>query len=470
MNDLTGDALKKAWDALLNSEHKVPLYVARFDMAGEYDEPDYIYFCNHYPSGDLPDNIHRLLCGMSGGSRSISPDSGGSSSGTMKLKLASTDNVVTEMIQSAVGNLQNRRVVISAGYEGMPIDSLPPIFKGRVHGYSLKDGTWEIQVGDSLRELQREVARQATEDNPVILKGHPLVLLLGLLLSKKGDRANSRYDYLPEHVAAGIDEDRVDIAGIEQIINKFFPLGSIQMKFTLKDRTSLGEFLKRNICQPMSCYLSVDETTGKICVIPFKPPITLSADRHLKEVDMIGVPELSPELSKLCNEVKLHLNHDGDDYRLVKLIIDAKSVNERGAGTKALEIKSKGLHQDYCDAEGFLSRTAMRVFDRYSTPPIALTVKTTLKYLTVTTGDIILVSHSLLPDIYGKHESLHRVPMECLNRTVNWQTGEIQFKLLQSAQKFERYSFICPDDIDPDSETWFSRLHDNTGECAKVSP
>lgn len=442
--------LSKIWDDILESGTKIPLYIVEVNVADDRDEPELIYFSNHYPEGEL-DNCHRLLAGISGGSKSVSPNTGGTSSASMSIRLHNdADGVVLSTIQNAVGNLQNRKVQIYGGYVGMSIDMMPPLFKGRVTKYSFKDGFWKIEIGDAIRQLNRECARLTSEEEPLILHGHPIIILLGLILSKDGDRTNTRYDYLPKGAGAGVDASRVDIEWIERVLHTYYPLGSVVMRFTIESRFTLGDFLKKEICKPLSMYLSVDETTGKIILIPFKPPHAIGADRHITDADMLDVPSLTPECSKIINEIKFQYDKDDSDYQMIEMLIDAESVNDRGPGSKALEISSEGLHSDLMDVQGYLSRTASRIFDRYARPPISMQVKTSFKYLTVSEGDIIQVSCKHLPDIFGKKPFLQDVPVEVLTRSVDWERGSISFKLLQSSQTYENYALIA--DGDNDSE------------------
>jgi len=69
------------------------------------------------------------------------------------------------------------------------------------------------------------------------------------------------------------------------------------------------------------------------------------------------------------------------DYEHVEVYADADSINDRGVGDRTLEIKSQGLHTATSDVTDFTSKSARRIFNRYSVPPIKLSIKMPFKEL-----------------------------------------------------------------------------------------
>lgn len=407
-----------------------------------YDE-----FCTYQPAEDTFDlkaPRRPYISNISGGGYSISPDEGSTSSAVLKIEMQDKEQYVTNMIATATGDLQKKKCIVKAGYVGLKESEMLTIFTGEVTDYSYSsDGSWTISVSDAIRELNKSIFRAAAEDNILVVRGNPINIVLGLLISKNGDRTKGKYDYLPAGYGLDMDVSQIDVAQFEQIRDDYYPSTAVVMEFNITSRISANDFFKDEIYKLLGMY-PVVKGNGQYSARVYRPILPpFSADVITAE-DMIGIPSYSGNLPELVNEIRYSYDYNGDEYETIEVFVDAESINERSYGDRILEIETTGLKNGVTSASSFVERSANRIFDRYGVPPIKLTVDMRFKDLLYESGDIIAVENKFLPNLETGTLGLDNVQMEVLKRTVDWKRGKVRLELLQTGYRQNKYAAISP--------------------------
>jgi len=349
------------------------------------------------------------------------------------------------------------------------------IFTGWVTGIRMSADllSYEFTLTDPQRWMQRKVFRGAETTN-VRLSGNPINILLRILLST-GAGTNGQYDTYPEVNSLGIDATHIDVSGIEDVRDKWFPGDSFYMSFLIREREQAKSWIEREILKPLNCYPVVDGE-GRYSIKPFKPPIVSSITyQDLDKSNIIGLPTVNHNLDALINEVEVHYDYSTDgNYDTEEFHIDSDSVNNRGPGKKPLAIKSRGIHtttgypeiSKYRTAD-IVSKRANRVFSRFATPPQKFQVKTLFSRMLSEAGDIPNFSHPDVPNTTAGTRGPSNVRVEVINRSIDWRYGTVSLTLLETGFAKQNYGAVSPSAI-VSTSTATNRIIINTSQAANI--
>ncbi len=144
-------------------DYKTPIYVAHFP---ELDPPANETYFSTSPLSFVAD-CHPILRAPSGISQQIIPEEGKASISALSIPFVDLDGFFTGFIAADTkANLQNRKLVILAGYYGMTsLNDFLNIYTGRVQDYNeSRPGTYNVKITDAQRALQRKLFRDAAKE------------------------------------------------------------------------------------------------------------------------------------------------------------------------------------------------------------------------------------------------------------------------------------------------------------------
>jgi len=433
------------FDAKHALDYKTPLYLIHFD--GETTD-----YCNHKP-GSPANTLKQHLVDISGLAQKVTPEEGRSSVGGVKVGLLDKNDEITALLATDSYYFHRRKTTVKAGYAGMTEADLLTIMVGWVTGLSLSpDGlVYNFALTDPQKWMQRKIFRDATEASPTTLQGNPINILLAVLTST-GAGTNGDYDWYAAADGLGIDDAYINVAGIEDVRDKWFPGDSNYMKFTIEKRIKAKDWLEKEIFKVLNLYPVVDGD-GRFSIKPFKPPLpAIESVQSFDEGNIIGIPRWDANLSALVNEIELHYNWDpvNDEFDNEDFYIDSTSLDNRGPGKKPIVIKSKGFHTDLSPssipdrATDNLVRRKNKIFGRFAIPPAKISFSTFFSRWLSEAGDVVPFSHPLVPDIVAGTRGLTNERMEIINRTVNWKKGTVKIDLLDTGFAKSNYAVISP--------------------------
>ncbi|MCP4568374.1 MAG: hypothetical protein GY841_12425 [FCB group bacterium] len=422
---------------------KTPLYLIKFDS----ETTDY---CNFAPTSPV-NSLKKYLKTITGLSQKITPEEGKGSISAINFELIDKDDEITALIATDTdAYFHNKTTTIKAGYLGLAEADLLTIMVGQITSIK-RAGQWggfAFGTTDPQKKLQGKIFKGA-EDSTATFSGNPINMLLAWMTST-GAGTNGDYDVYTAGNGLAIDDDEVDVAGIETIRDDYFPVDSHYMSFSITARETASSFFSREIYKPLGLYPSVTGA-GKIGLTVYRPPLpTTGTTVELTESNVIGVPTWDANLSALINEIEVQYDYDGSDFLTIDFNSDATSLAARGTANKQLVISSKGFHADSSPksqvdrATGALARKVKSIFARYATPPIKISVQAWFSRFLAEAGDVLPITHSKLPDIVAGTIGITARNMEVINRSIDWSNGKTKIDLLDTGFAQSTYQVITP--------------------------
>jgi len=276
---------------------------------------------------------------------------------------------------------------------------------------------------------------------------HPLEILLALLTSREGDGANGTYDTLPSGWGAGIDQARIDIAGIEALRDKWLPgvrhLWLYTEPFRLSDE--IAKILRPHLCFPVS--LLGDSLT----VRRLNPPIPGDTVEVVGADALTAAPEWNANIADVIGKMIWRCDYDAiaDDFR------QTFYGEMQGQGTEAqefyagqyltVEVEARGQYTgNDPGAVGFFGaalqtdakNSSLRYFetlrDRYARPYPKMGIECSYAYLSVNVGDLIYLTVENVPNPDSGGAGLTTVLCEVLAKQVDDARGVVAFTVMRT--------------------------------------
>lgn len=431
------------FDTKHDLSYKHPVYLVHFD--GETTD-----YTNHQ-IGSPSNTIKKYLIKISGLSQTVIPDEGKASVSGVKFTLLDVNDEITALFNTDTNYFHRKKTTIKAGYKGMNETDMLTIFTGWVTGYTMeRDGTaYTFTVTDPIKWMQRKIFRGA-ETTTVNIQGNPLTVLLRILTST-GNGTNGDYDDLAAANGLGIDNDYIDVSGIEDVRDNWYPGDSNWFKWKITKREKAKEWFEREIFKVLNIYPVIDGR-GRLTIKPFKPPLPVNNTVQSFNADnIIGLPQWDGNLSDLVNEIEFFYDYStGGEYQTEEYHLDQATIDARGPGKKPITIKSRGLLTSWSPASvpsrksEIITRRVSKIFGRYLKPPIRLRFNTFFSRWPSEAGDIVPFTHPNIPDIETGSRGYTNRRMEIINRSVDWAKGQVRIELLDTNFDKRQYGAISP--------------------------
>lgn len=407
------------------------------------DTPKYDY-CDHKPAS--PENeLKQYLAKISGLAQKVTPEEGRLTIGGVSAEIMDVDDEITALLATDPYFFHRKKTTAKAGYQGLDEADMLTIMTGWITDLKLNKAglSYIFTATDPQKWMQRKIFR-GSEDSTVTISGNPLTILLALLTST-GNGTNGAYDYYDEENGLGIEQVYIDVAGIEQVRDDWFPGDSHKMEFSITKRIKAKDFFEKEIFKILNLYPVVDGQ-GRFGVKPFKPPLAATSSEQTIDRDVIiGMPTWNSNLPALVNEVEAHYdwNPTTEAFDTIDHYFSSTSLTNRGPGKKPIVLKSKGLKTSN-GALAIMAKRAARIFERFAVPPIAISFNTFFSKWLSEAGDIISFTHSKLPDIAAGTRGITARRMEVISRSIDWKRGRVKIDLLDTGFGKGTYNVISP--------------------------
>jgi hypothetical protein len=266
---------------------------------------------------------------------------------------------------------------------------------------------------------------------------NPVDLILQLLISSGG---TGPYDVLLD--GAGIDESLVDVAQIESVRDDYYP--TEQFRFVLFNIESLKDFLEQELLFPLGLRLR-SNNNGKIGlavvnrnILELDPP-TISDDNTVKQ------PGFSVDENLVANRIRIlwDWSDSAQNYLRVSEFKDDDSINEFGE-RPITEVRFKGI-RNALSGSAIVQSIALIYLSRFAQPRPTITVSTLMNASLLTVGDKPEVFSSYIPNDQGELDFISN--LEVTKKSINYQTGDVQYQLNFTAYSGIRQCFIAPSDL-----------------------
>lgn len=296
------------------------------------------------------------------------------------------------------------------------------------------------QISGILRGLKgtSDVAhsRGATVRQAYEVTDNPIDILLKLLISNGG---GGTYDaYLD---GLGISQNLIDITEIENLRDTIFD--TQQYNFLLYDINNTLQFLEREILMPCNLRFKISENS-KISLALLDQAIFGSAPNSIDENTIASYPQWEVDDNKIVNVIELDwdYNEATRSYSEKTIFKNAQSILDFGE-RDPFKLSFKGLRSSL-NGLAILEDNAQRFLERFGTPNPEISFKTQIDKHLLNIGDKVLVQSSQIPTAAGNLQ--FATELEVISRGINFETGDVNFKLAFTSYSGIRGCYIAPSD------------------------
>lgn len=168
----------------------------------------------------------------------------------------------------------------------------------------------------------------------------------------------------------------------------------------------------------------------------------------LDESNSVTVGELEHDMESMHNAFQVRWNWNGKDYSRTTTYLDAASAAKHGRAP-TMELKYKGLYGGR-HTDGLIFKLLDSIRDRYSAPPLRLSVDVFHSLNRIEVGDVVRVRHAMLRDFTRSGDSIDRA-FEVQSVRVNHRTGTVSLELFGSTATASVSSPTTPTNALPDA-------------------
>lgn len=306
--------------------------------------------------------------------------------------------------------------------------------------YSSKDNVTKTFSGVIRGELTSVPAAHSANATAYLVQtitDNPLNIVLRLLTSGGGGGA---YDNLQDGCA--ISSSLIDIAGITTLRDNLF--SGLQFKLSFYNITSALKYIEEQILQPCNLRFTYSKDS-KLTLAILDRAVFVEEQDLIDENSITKYPKWSVDDSKIVNSLKIAWDFDegSNTYRQNSVIEDAASIASFGRRPQ-LSFSFKGVQASLAGAN-FISTYATTILTRLSQPVAEVSLSTHIDKSLQTIGDKALIKTGTIPNTDGTLN--FATEMEIVERAINFQTGDVNFKLAFTSFTGIRSCYIAPSDL-----------------------
>jgi len=269
------------------------------------------------------------------------------------------------------------------------------------------------------------------------IEDNPINIFLQLMVSSGG---GSVYDVLPD--GAGIDQALIDIAEFEDVRGTYF--SGQDYRFILWNVDNLRTFIENEILYPCGLRLRTNNNSKIGCAVLNHPIINLDNTEfsHDNITSNIGY---SVDENKIINKflIEWDFSDATQSYLQVTQYQDDDSITEFGE-RKPLVLKFKGI-RDALNGQSIVDQIADEFINRFSYPKPVLDLSSHLEQHLWLLGEKPFLESTQVPTPNGDLNFGENV--EVIERAINFNTGDVRFKLQFTQFTGIRVCYLCPSDM-----------------------
>lgn len=265
---------------------------------------------------------------------------------------------------------------------------------------------------------------------------NPLNILLKMLISNGG---GGSYDTLQDGL--GIDPALIDIAGIEALRDVLF--SGVQYKLSLYNIETALKFFENELLLPSNLRFNFSKDS-KLSIVILDKAVFVEEDDEITEDSLDSFPKWSVDQNKIVNSLEIQWDYNEGTNTFGKFDVkqDAASIATYGLQT-AIQYSFKGIKASL-DGQSLIDDFASHLLTRIAFPTPEVTVTTHIDKSLQTIGDKSFIRSSQIPATDGTLTFASE--MEIVSRAINFQTGDVTFKLAFTSFTGIRSCYIAPSD------------------------
>jgi hypothetical protein len=302
---------------------------------------------------------------------------------------------------------------------------------------------YSFKCSDVTSKLQQTVyltgdnGGQTSSENIKTLTGHPLEIMLDICQSQLRDPASGQ----------ALDQSLIDTAKIQSYIDG--PFQGMEFLFHLDQAPVALDFIKNQILKPLGGYLWVNQ--GMLTVNFFYPLNPVVPVQTVGEDDWLTVP--TAEQTDMVNTVQFSFDKDDSSSGSSGNYL---SISTQNYGPSVLKYGLYGSHQIAADGlraalQGYLigRMVAYFIFGRYGLKNLKFDQDASdglFSQLLLQPGDLVAVTHPLIPDRKAGSMGVTGAIFECLGKKINFTEGLVTMTMIDGSY-LKNFGFreIAPD-------------------------
>jgi len=277
------------------------------------------------------------------------------------------------------------------------------------------------------------------DQNPRWLRGHPLEIYLAAMQNELGVGQDPSIPqsgwaiYIPGQDWTLINPNPyLDVPGILALRDG--PFSGDWFEFKITRPVTGKQWLEDEILKVLGLYTIV-HADGRLSLKPMKPLGTAQPVMALNQKNIVGLPSASR--LPVVNVVTVRMNVDDSvtttaarTYRY-EVTFEQETSIDQYQQQYTQQVETNGLRVSYGgNLRAFL--LADRIFRRHAFGTPEYKVKAFLSSVVLELGDLVWLSHPLLPDFVSGNVGLNNVVCEVIDRQPNYADGSMQFQLLDT--------------------------------------
>jgi spore germination protein YaaH len=389
-----------------------------------------------------------------GSSQSVTDLEGSCSVGSFALEvLENPANSLAAVMQTT--QLHGKKARLRLGYAGENASQFPVFDTLEVERVEVNEGQtgWQLELLDPKRTFKSRIFTEATKEDPLVLTGNPMDILLMVYQNHLGIGQNPHLDssawlrYVPGDPATLINPNRyVDVATILGYRNGIFE--AYHMEFSITGAEEGKGWVEKEIYKALGGYSMVD-AQGRISPrFWLAPPLGgVSPVFTFTDRNLVQIPAAAR--ASIINQLTFRLDYDGSTFQTELFFFSGDSISTFDLQGAQI-VESKGLR---AARQGFLHAglLASKLFRRYGSLVPWWSIKAFHAATAVEVGDLVELTHPLALDPVSNARGISGVLCEVLEKQPDYAGASVSFKLLDVRYLAGKKSYqIAADGAVPD--------------------
>ncbi len=348
--------------------------------------------------------------------------------------------------------LHGKKVRLRMGYPGIPAPQFPVLETFEVDRVDVgEDSTsWKLRLVDPKRSVRARIFADASKDNPTLLAGNPIDILLAIYQNELGIGQNPNlspsdwivYDGAGAGYLQQLNPHRWRFVSNPTLINpnRYLDLDTLlsyrnglfrdyHLEFSINEPQDAKQWMENEIYKALGGY-SIVNAAGKITpCFWLEPPVCGSGVAPVfafTDRNLIKLPAV--ERAPIINQLVFRLDYDGQAFQTVLFFVSGESFSRYGLQGQQV-VESKGLtsgRQGRLHAQLY----AGKLFRRYDSVVPVWNIEAFHQALLVEAGDLVTLTHPKVIDPVTNARGVTDVLCEVLEKQPAYDEGKVSFKLL----------------------------------------
>lgn len=269
------------------------------------------------------------------------------------------------------------------------------------------------------------------------ITANPIDIILQILTSGGGGGA---YDVLDDGL--GIDQNLIDIAEIESIRDELFADATFQLGLYGVEN-ALADILEKELLAPNNLRFTYS-ANSKITLAVLDKAIFIESVNTMDHDSITKTPKLDIDDNKIVNRIEILWGFDESTGKMASKSVfkDASSIATYGERSP-LNFSFKAI-KPALNGSALVSKFATAMLARLSIPNPEISLTTHINKSLLNVGSKARLETTKIPNDSGQLNFAEE--LEVVSRSVNYETGDVTFKLAFTSFTGVRSCYLAPSD------------------------